>query len=77
MFGEKFEQNGVRSAPIQNDDALHTLFERIHRGLDLRDHTAGDDAAPDQALGLCNAHFSDNFAVRALYAGDIREKEQA
>src|SRR5207237_2517295 len=48
LIREQFQQYRMLHLAVDDDDALHALFQGIDAGLDLRDHAAGNRAVGDQ-----------------------------
>src|ERR1700753_2853861 len=41
VVGQEFEQDDMRHLAVEDDDAVDATLQRVHAGLDLRDHAAG------------------------------------
>ena len=77
--GEEFEQQRVREPAVEDVGPPHTVAQRRHARLELRDHAFGDLAVGDQLLEAVDVDARDQrrlvgpVAVHARDVGEVHE----
>ena len=73
MFGEQFQQAGIRRATVDDDSGPHAALDRVQRGFGFWNHPAGDHARSGHFADLMRLQLGQNLSgVRLRVAREYR-----
>ncbi len=76
LFGQHFQQDGVRNAAIDDVHRVDAGFGGFQRGRDFGQHAAGNGAVGEHVVDFMRGEIGEQFALLVHHPGNIGEQQQ-